>query len=115
MESAKLLVTEFSTADTEYPEIHQVERDVILKYKDWREQSVEIFFAEPIAFKWQMVISLSENERDDTCYEILDSEWVALHVKEGEISSTEGYVHYKFNFNECGQFEILSTQFTAKT
>mgnify|MGYP003384961329 CR=1 FL=1 len=115
MESAKLLVTEFSTAGAEYPEIHQTEGDVILRFKDWREQPVEVFFSDPIAFKWQMAICLSQNERDDSCYEILESEWLALHIKEEEVSASEEYVHYKFNFNECGQFEIISPRFTAKT
>ena len=114
MESAKLLETDFSTADAEYPEIIQVGADMIIKYKDWQEQTIEVFFSDPVAYKWQMAIVLFDNERDDECYEILDSHWLVSHIEEGVISATAGYHHYKFNFNECGQFEILSPYFSVR-
>lgn len=115
MEIAKLIQSGFSTADAEYPQIHQEDGDVILRFKDWQEKEVEVFFADPIAFKWQMAESFHKEERDDSSYEILNSEWLALHLKQGGISESEEYRHYKFNFNGCGQFEILCLSFTVKT
>ncbi len=114
MESIKLLNTKFSTADAEYPEIHQQEGDVILRYEDWQEQIVEIFFTDPVAFRWQMAEPLLEGERDDSCYEVINSKWLLMHLTENVISKSEGYKHYKFNFNECGQFEILATGYTKQ-
>ena len=115
MEIANLIQPGFSTADAEYPEIHQEEGDVILRFKDWQEKNIEVFFADPIALKWQMAESFHDGERDDSCYEIVNSDWLALHIKQGEVSPSEEYKHYKFNFNGCGQFEILSLGYTAKT
>ena len=115
MEIAKLIETGFSTSDAEYPEIHQIEGCVILRYKNWQEKDIEVFFADPIAFKWQMAEAFHAGEREDSCYEIINSEWLALHLQQGEVSESEGYRHYKFNFNGLGQFEILSLNYTVKT
>ncbi len=114
MERASLIKPGFSTADAEYPEIRQEDGDVVLRFKDWQQKDVEVFFADPIAFRWQMAESFHEGERDDSSYEILNSDWLALHVKQCVIAETEEYKHFKFNFNGCGQFEILSLCYTVK-
>lgn len=115
METAKLIHPGFSTADAEYPEIHQEEGDVVLRFKDWRENEVEVFFADPIAFKWQMAESFHDGERDDSSYEIVESDWLDLHIRQGVVSGSEEYKHFKFNFNGCGQFEILALSYSIKT
>ncbi|MFA0294330.1 hypothetical protein AB4487_23580, partial [Vibrio splendidus] len=115
LEIAKLIDTGFSTADAEYPEIFQVDGDVILKFRDWREEKVEIFFADPIAMKWQMAESSLNGERCDSCYEIEQSNWLKLHIDQDEVSESEGYKHFKFNFNEIGQFEVLALNYQLKT
>lgn len=114
MQIANQIEPGFSTADAEYPEIKQEDGDLTLCFKDWQERSVEVFFGDTIAFKWQMAESLLENERDDCCYEIIGSEWLELHRKKGEIGPEE-YNHYKFNFNAVGQFEVLAQCYTVKT
>ncbi|WP_036254426.1 hypothetical protein [Methylobacter sp. BBA5.1] len=114
METAKLIQPGFSTADAEYPEIHQEDGDVTLKFKDWQENQIEVFFADAVAFKWQMAESFLSGERDDSSYEIKGSDWLQLHVKQGEIAESEEYKHYKFNFNGIGQFEILALSYTVK-
>ena len=111
---AKLIETGFSTADAEFPEIHQVDGDVVLSFRDWQERLVEVFFSDHIAFRWQMAEILQDKEKDDSCYEILNSSWIDLHIKQGIISQSEEYKHYKFNFNSCGQFEILAQSYTVK-
>ncbi len=116
MEQAKLIQPGFSTADAEYPDIHQEDGDVVLKFIDWQENLVEVFFAEVMAFKWQMAEVFYEGEdRDDSCYEIINSKWLKLHMQQSMAADSEEYKHYKFNFNGCGQFEILSTSFSKKT
>ncbi|WP_065188519.1 hypothetical protein [Shewanella woodyi] len=115
MERFELIDTKFSTADAEYPEITQIDGDVILKFKDWQEQDIEVFFADSIAFKWQMAEVLTPEERFDSCYEVVNSQWLQLHVDHEIISNTEGYKHYKFNFNELGVFEVLALAYTLKT
>lgn len=114
MNIPKILNTSFTTADAEFPEIHQIDGDRIIKFKDWQGENIEVFFADPIAFKWQMADSFYKDERDDCCYEILESEWISEHMEQGEVSETEGYHHYKFNFNSCGQFEVLAISFISK-
>ena len=115
MQIANKIEPGLSTADVEYPEIKQEDGDLTLRFKDWREKYVEVFFGDAIAFKWQMAESLLENERDDCSYEITDSEWLELHRKQGEIGSKEKYRHYKFNFNAIGQFEVLAQCYKVKT
>ena len=115
MEIAKLIQTGFSTADAEYPEIHQEDGDVVLRFKDWQEKVIEVFFVDPIAFKWQMTESFLDGEHDDSSYEILGSNWLSENLKQGTIADSEEYKHYKLNFNGCGQFEILANGYTTKT
>ena len=104
----------FSTADAEYPEIKQVDGDLTLYFKDWKERLIEVFFGDTIAFKWQMAESFLEEERNDSSYKIENSDWLRLHVKQGIIGSNEGYNHYKFNFNDIGQFEVIALCYTVK-
>ena len=87
MQIANLIEPGFSTADAEYPEIKQEDGDLTLRFKDWQEKLVEVFFGDAIAFKWQMAESFLANERDDCSYEIEGSEWLELHRKQGEILS----------------------------
>lgn len=115
MQIANKIDPGFSTADAEYPEIKQEDGDLTLRFKDWQENTVEVFFGEAIAFKWQMAESLLANERDDCSYEIEESEWLELHRKQGEFGPSEDFKHYKFNFNAIGQFEVLALCYTVKT
>ena len=116
MEQAKLIKPGFSTADAEYPEIRQEDGDVILKFQDWQENIIEVFFAEAMAFKWQMAeVFYPCEERDDSSYQIENSEWLKTHMQQGTATESEEFKHYKFNFNGCGQFEILATSYTKKT
>ena len=115
MQKFQLIDTKFSVADAEYPEIQQVDGDVVLRFKDWQENAVEVFFADSIAFKWQMAEELNPEERYDSCYEVLNSVWLKLHIDKEVIPTSEGYKHYKFNFNELGVFEVLALSFILKT
>jgi len=114
MEIAELLKLSFSTADAEYPEIHQENGGVILRFIDWQERNIEVLFIDAIAHKWHMIEFFLEGERNDSIYKILDSNWLAEHLNQEVIRSMDKYKHFKFNFNRCGQFEILATEYTVK-
>lgn len=67
MELAKTLITDFSTADAEYPTYIKEGGQLIVKYENWKEQWVELVFGEVVAFKWQECVTLLLDERDDCC------------------------------------------------
>ena len=115
MERAKLIDTGFSTVDAEYPVILSDGGTLTLRFEDWQENEVEIYFGEPVAFKWQMCESFLENEREDSCYEIENSKWLAEHISQSVVTKEEGYIHYKFNFNGNGQLEVLALGYMQKT
>ncbi|EGR0694062.1 TPA: hypothetical protein I7264_25825 [Vibrio parahaemolyticus] len=115
MEIIKLLNLEFSTADAEYPSIHQEEGDLLVDFKDWQEKVVKLHFSDIVAFKWQMVFDLHEGERDDCCYEIHGSSWLIKHVQSEIINDHEGYKHYRLNFNEVGQLDVIAINLRVRT
>ncbi|ELV8759184.1 hypothetical protein QNE81_003761 [Vibrio vulnificus] len=115
MEAVKLLNLEFSTADAEYPEIHQVDGDLRVEFKDWQEKAVKLHLSDPVAFKWQMTFDLLKGERDDCCYEICNSFWLAEHVQSEIINSNEGYKHFRLNFNELGQLDVIALNIVVRT
>ena len=115
METALHIETRFATDDARGPFIEIMEKDglpehVALKWFDYHGRQVEVLFRDVIALKWQMAASLLDGERDDCCYEILDSKWIALHLEQESIPSSHSYKHYRFNFaGGCNQqFECLA-------
>lgn len=106
-EKAVLLNVPFSTADAEYPVIKQKNGDVYVEYSDWQEKVVKLVFRDSVGFKWQMVFDLITGERDDECYEIACSSWVQKNIELGVIRESENYKHFRLNFNEIGQLEVL--------
>jgi len=71
-----------------------------------RPQVVEILFVGSVAFRWE---SFHGSERDDATYEVLDSQWLAEHDKNGNLlGGLSDYRHLKLNFNEEGTtLEVL--------
>ncbi len=115
METVKMLDLGFSTADAEYPEIHQEEGDLRAEFKDWQEKTVKLYFTDYVACKWQMVFDLLEGERDDSCYEICSSLWLKQHVQSEIINCDEGYKHFRLNFNELGQLDVIALNIVVRT
>jgi hypothetical protein len=103
----------FTTADAEYPKIHAENGMLTLTFKDWKEQEIEVRFSEVSAFRWQEAESLLPSEPYDGAVEVLDSEWLALHIAQGAIPEKQVTHHFRFNFNACGQFEVLCGSFTV--
>lgn len=115
MERAQVIETCFSVADTDYPDISMEEGDLFLRFTDWTGKRIEIYFFDVIAFKWQMIESFIEGEAFDRCHEIINSYWLQQHKQQGTIAEAEEYKHYKFNFNACGQFEVIVNGFSKRT
>lgn len=115
MEKAKVLNTQFSTADADYPEFQQTDDLLTLSFTDWRETEVTIVFENVAAFKWQTIETSISGEEYDRCHEIENSLWLSDHLEQVAITREENHKHYKFNFNGCGQFEILATKYYLKT
>lgn len=115
MERAKIISTEFSTADADYPEMQQTDDILTLTFTDWREKEVTIIFEGVAAFKWQTIETFMEGEEYDRCHEIENSSWLSEHLKQQAITEEENHKHYKFNFNACGQFEVLAIKYDVKT
>jgi hypothetical protein len=115
MEQVNLIKTEFSLSDAEYPTFKKDGGVLTVVFEDWQESKIEIYFGEVVAFKWQECESYLENERDDCCYKIISSNWKKQHIEQGIILESEGYSHYRFNFNCNGQLEVISLGFETKT
>ncbi|WP_431685658.1 hypothetical protein [Hahella sp. NBU794] len=103
----------FSTADAEDLKIYSENGELTLHYQDWREQKVEICFNDVVAYQWSEAMELLDGERDDSCYEICDSEWIKLHCDQG-LMHEKSHRHYKFNFNDTGQLEVLAAGYNIK-
>ena len=103
----------FITADAEYPKIHAESGVLTLTFRDWKEQGVEVRFSGVCAFQWQEAESSLPGEPYAGAVEVLDSEWLALHIAQGAIPKEQEAHHFRFNFNACGQFEVLCGSFTV--
>ena len=103
----------FSTADAEYPELRLIGGVLSVKFQDWTERTVQVQFNEVCAFRWQEAENLLEGEPYDGACEVMQSEWLKRHVEAGSVSPDSGYRHLRFNFNACGQLELLCTSFSV--
>ena len=66
----------FSTADADRPDIAYTGGDLVVKFKDWREQLVALRFPDAVAFRWQDEAALPASVRDNGSYEVTDSAWI---------------------------------------
>ncbi len=104
----------FSTADAEYPELHAVAGVLQLTFRNWREELIHVHFKDVCAFRWQEAGSLLPNEPDDGVCELVESEWLERHINQQTISKESKHRHLRFNFNSCGQLEVLCTSFSIE-
>jgi hypothetical protein len=111
MQDIRKLDPGFCTADAEYPELHAAAGRLRLSFKDWREQLVNVEFVDVCAFRWQEAETLLPNEPYDGACEVIASEWLQAHLNGGAVPPGSGHRHLRFNFNECGQLEVLCVSF----
>ncbi len=116
MPKVELINPGFSIADAEYPELQLIQGVLHLRFKDWKEQQVAVEFHEVFAFSWQEAEqSLLDDEPYDGVCEIHESELKARHESVGSIPHGQPSRHLRFNFNACGQLEVLCASFTVCT
>jgi hypothetical protein len=97
----------FSTADAESVSLLLKRRTGILEFTDWREEKVRVILENAVGLKWQEVDSSEPEDRDDTSYEIVNSEWLREHLAQHVVEEKEGHKHYKFCFNAVGVLEVI--------
>ena len=87
MQRVQLRNPGFSTADAEYPEFHAIAGALLLHFKDWQEQVVQVQFKWVCAFRW------------------LEVEWL---LPEGMKLR-----HLCLNFNACDKLEVLCVSYAV--
>jgi hypothetical protein len=95
-----------STADADNIDLHFDGADLVLSFVDWQEVPRQLIFRNVLAFRWQ---DFDETGiRDDTTYEVLESEWLAQQADlQGVKAAVENYAHYKLCFNAVGMLDVV--------
>jgi hypothetical protein len=97
----------FSVADGEAVTLSFDGGDLILDFKDWREQSAQHRFVEVLAFRWAACPTVA-TPRDDSTYEVRDSAWLLDELKSEGYSAPEEFVHHILCFNAAKVLEVIS-------
>lgn len=111
MERAELLKGEIHTADAEHPRFIFDLGRVVLDFVDGQENPVKVVFDDVVAVRWQDAESTGPQDRDDCAYEILDSEWLGLHLTQKAADSD--HRHLRLCFNACGVFDVICKRFVV--
>ncbi len=111
-ESFVELSTGFSTADADRPDISYTSGDLVVKFKDWREQLVSLRFPEAVAFRWQDETALPAGVRDNTPYEVTNSAWIAALRSSNALPQQPH--HYMLCFNAAGVLDVVSGPLAAE-
>jgi hypothetical protein len=111
-ESFVALSAGFSTADADRPDIAYARGDLLVKFKDWREQLVALRFPDAVAFRWQNEAALPAGVRDDSSYEVTDSAWIA-ELRSFNALPQEPH-HYMLCFNAAGVLAVVSGPIAAE-
>jgi hypothetical protein len=103
-----------STADAERPELRYAADELTVRFRDWREQWVELRFTGVVAFQWNDgEVALAPGDRDDGTDHARDSPWLRSHAAAGTVATGEGHGHYKLGFNAVGVLEVLAIGVTT--
>lgn len=100
----------FSTADAEDVKLRYEGGNLVLSFRDWREEVKEVRFLDTLGFRWQEFDE--KNLRDDTSYEVLNSLWLEKQAKI-QVANAEEYAHYKLCFNTCGVLDVLARKYKS--
>jgi hypothetical protein len=100
----------FSTADTDYPHVELDRGCLGVTFQDWREKKVTLRFHDVVAFSWDDGdAALAASHRNDCCYIVHESPWVARHREVGTIMPSEDPRHFKLCFNAAGVLQVLAS------
>jgi hypothetical protein len=98
----------FSVADGEKLKVSYESQALRISFVDWQEKPVVFLCRDTIAFRWQEAeYLLSDQERDDSCYEIIGSTWLRQHEEQHMTWEGPTFHHYKLNFNAAGILESI--------
>ena len=97
----------FSVADADGITLSFDAGDLILSFKDWREQNVQHRFVEALAFRWAARPTLA-TPRDDSTYEVGGSVWLLDELQSEGYSASEQFVHHVLCFNAAKVLEVIS-------
>jgi hypothetical protein len=101
----------FSTADAEYPNLVLERGQLRVSFRDWRERSVTLLFQDVVAFSWdEGDAALNATHRDDCCYLVHDSPWLARHREVGTVMQEVDCRHFKLCFNAAGVLQVLASK-----
>jgi hypothetical protein len=92
-----------NTADGERVHL-SFDGDLLLSFVDWCEQPCQATFRDVLAFRWQELDA--KVPRDDTTYEVVDSDWLA-HQAKLQALDPAAFVHYLLCFNACGALDVI--------
>jgi hypothetical protein len=101
----------FSTADAEYPQVAVERGSLRVAIRDWREKFVTLLFHDVAAFSWDDGdAAVDANHRDDCCYIVHDSPWLARHREVGTVMPSDDHRHFKLCFNAAGVLQVLASR-----
>jgi hypothetical protein len=101
----------FSVADGERIEVAYEAQSLRVSFIDWQEKRVTFVCRDTLAFRWQEAeYTLSDEERNDSTYEVMDSAWLRQHVDQNMTWEGSTFQHYKLNFNAAGILEIICSK-----
>lgn len=101
----------FSTADAEYPQLVSEQGCLRVVFRDWQEKLVTLLFHDVAAFSWDDGdAAIDPAHRDDCCYIVHDSPWLARHREVGTIMPSEDQRHFKLCFNATGVLQVLASR-----
>lgn len=100
----------FSTADAGYPHIVFDRGGLRVTFQDWREKPVTLQFHDAVAFSWDDGdAAVNASHRDDCCYLVHESPWVARHREVGTLMQANDCRHFKLCFNAEGVLQVLAS------
>jgi hypothetical protein len=108
---AQVINLGFDVADGERIQVSYENQTLRVSFVDWQEKVVSFNCHDTLAFRWQEAeYFFSDNERYDSCHEILDSGWLHQHQEQGLIWQGTTFHHYKLNFNAAGVLEMICSR-----
>jgi hypothetical protein len=111
METAQIIDPGFSVADAEEVEVESVQAGLRVRFRNWQERCVSAVFVDAVSFRWERLEwKPIEGERFDSSHIIHGSEWLRLHFEQKEIEASEGYRHYRLNFNAAGTLQVIAKE-----
>jgi hypothetical protein len=97
-------------ADGENLKLSFDDRQLLVSFDDWKENKTSFRCSNVLSFRWQPIEYFHKDERPDSTYEIINSEWIKAHDDQGMIGSAQIVRHFKLNFNAIGCLEVLCSE-----